>query len=82
MLSRHASSIVIITGLRKIEKMSTTMLVVVARTQQLPMKTLKQRITIREVADDVGILFCSCQAIFTDVLGIKSAIARRMFQNC
>ena len=25
-------------------------------------------ITIREIADDVGILFGSCQAIFTDVL--------------
>ena len=34
------------------------------------------RITIREVADDGGIPFGSCQAIFTDVLGMKSAAAR------
>ena len=34
------------------------------------------RITIREVADDVGISFGSCQAIFTDVLGIKRATAK------
>ena len=30
-----------------------------------------RRITIREVADDVGISFGSCQPIFTDVLSIK-----------
>ena len=30
-----------------------------------------RRITIREVADDVGISFGSCQAIFSDVLGMK-----------
>ena len=35
-----------------------------------------RRITIREVADDVGISFCSCQAIFTNVLGIKRAAAK------
>ena len=29
----------------------------------------------REVTDDVGILFGSCQAIFTDVLGMKRATA-------
>ena len=33
------------------------------------------RITIREVADDVGISFGSCQAIFTDIFGMKSASA-------
>ena len=33
------------------------------------------RITIREVADDVGISFGLCQAIFTDVSGIKRAAA-------
>ena len=33
------------------------------------------RITIREVADDVGISFGSLQAIFTDVLGTKRAAA-------
>ena len=31
------------------------------------------RIAIREVADDVGISFGSCQAIFTDILGMKHA---------
>lgn len=30
-----------------------------------------RRITIRKVADDVGISFVSCQAIFLDVLDIK-----------
>ena len=30
-----------------------------------------RRITIREVADDVGISFGSCQAIFMDVLGVR-----------
>ena len=35
-----------------------------------------RRITIREIADDVGILFSSCQAIFTDVLGMKRAVAK------
>ena len=30
-----------------------------------------RRITIREVADDVGISFGSCQAIFMDVLDMK-----------
>ena len=35
-----------------------------------------RRITIREVADDVGISFGSCQAIFTDVLGMKCAVAK------
>ena len=29
------------------------------------------RITISEVVDDIGISFGSCQAIFTDVLGMK-----------
>ena len=30
-----------------------------------------RRITIRKVADDVGITFGSCQVIFTDVCGMK-----------
>ena len=34
------------------------------------------RITIREVADDVGISFGSWQAIFTDVEGIKRKTAK------
>ena len=33
----------------------------------------KRRITIREVADNVEISFGLCQAIFTDVLGMKRA---------
>ena len=33
------------------------------------------RITIREVADDVGISFDSCQEFFTDILGMKRAAA-------
>ena len=32
------------------------------------------RITIRKVADDVGISFGSCQAIFMDVLSLKRAM--------
>ena len=35
-----------------------------------------RQITIREVADDVGISFGSCQLIFTDVLGMKQAAAK------
>ena len=35
-----------------------------------------RQITIREVADDVGISFGSCQAILTDVLGMKRAAAK------
>ena len=34
------------------------------------------RISIREVTDDVGISFGSCQTIFTDVLGMKPAAAK------
>ena len=35
-----------------------------------------RRITIREITDDVRISFGSCQAIFTDVLGMKSAAVK------
>ncbi|XP_018346773.1 PREDICTED: histone-lysine N-methyltransferase SETMAR-like [Trachymyrmex septentrionalis] len=35
-----------------------------------------RRITIREIADDVGISFGSCQAIFSDVLGMKRVAAK------
>ena len=35
-----------------------------------------RRITITEVADDIGIWFGSCQASFTDVLGLKHAAAK------
>ena len=34
------------------------------------------RITIREIVYDVGISFGTCQAIFTDVLGMKHAAAK------
>ena len=35
-----------------------------------------RRLTITEVADDIAISFDSCQAIFTDVLGMKNAAAK------
>ena len=35
-----------------------------------------RRITIKEVADDVGISFGSWQAIFTDILGMKREAAK------
>ena len=35
-----------------------------------------RRITITEVVDDVGLSSGSCQAIFTNVLGIKRAAAK------
>ena len=35
-----------------------------------------RRIAIREVADDVGISFDSCQTIFTDVLDMKHSAAK------
>ena len=34
-----------------------------------------RRVTTREVAYDVGMSFGSCQAIFTDFLGMKHAAA-------
>ena len=42
-----------------------------------------RRITISEVADDVGISFGSCQAIFANILGMKHAAAKIVskFQN-
>ena len=39
----------------------------------------KRRIPIREVTDDVGISFGSCQAIFIDVLGMKRAAVKIKF---
>ena len=43
------------------------------------------RIIIREVADDVGISFGSCQAIFMDVVGMKRTavkiVAKLLFLN-
>ena len=35
----------------------------------------KRRITIREVADDVGISIGSCHGIFSNVLGMKRVAA-------
>lgn len=35
-----------------------------------------RRITIREVADDVGISFGSCQAIFSNILGMRRVAAK------
>ena len=40
-----------------------------------------RRITIREVGDNVGIPFGSCQEIFMDVLGMKPAVAK-IVTNC
>ena len=65
-----------ITGLRKAEKMSTIM-VVTTTDENIEVVTkiiLDSRwITIRKIADYV---ICKHQAIFTDVLNIKSAAAK------
>ena len=57
--------------------MSMTILVSVTRAttdENIEALILDNRwITIREVADDVGISFGSCQAIFTNILGLKRA---------
>ena len=34
------------------------------------------RITIREIADEVGVSYGSCQAIFTNILGMKRAATK------
>ena len=58
------------------------MLDLAARTRQQPIKAVtkitldNRQITIREVADDVGIFFGSCQAIFMDILGMKFAAVK------
>ena len=36
----------------------------------------KRQITMRVIADDIGISFGLCQVIFTDVLGMKRAAAK------
>ena len=64
-----------ITGLRKAEKILTTIIILVAPTRQKPMKILKHW-NIREVANDVDISFCSCQAIFMYILGMKLAASK------
>ena len=62
--------------------MSMTILALVTRSPQQPIKNIEamkkmildnRRIAIREVAADVGMSFGLCQAIFTDVLGMKRA---------
>ena len=58
------------------EKMSMTSHVRVARAHQQPMKTVKVYYWFTWIANDVGISFSSCQAIFTDVLGMKRAAAK------
>ena len=57
--------------------MSMTMPDLDAQVRQQPLETQdNRRITIREVADDVRISFGSCQAFFTDVLGMKRAATK------
>ena len=75
-----------ITAFRKTEKRSMTMLVLVARARQQPMKTLKQWrkwfwINVESLLESgcwwfCGISFGSSQAIFTDVLAMKRAAAK------
>ena len=66
--------------------MSMAILVLFARahtsTTDKNIEAVKKRIlynlrnTMREVTDDVGISFGSCQAIFMNVLGIKRVVAK------
>ena len=75
-----------ITGLRKAEKVSMMMLVLVgspstSKTNENieAVKTMilkTRRITIWDVGDKVAISFGSCQAIFTDVSGMKCATSK------
>ena len=78
------------TGLRKSEKITMAVLVARERTYRCKHWRKKEkmilnncRLTIREIADDVGVSHGSCQAIFTDVLG-KNYVAAKIvakFQN-
>ena len=82
-----------IAGLRKTKKMSMTMLVLVALVRTSSngenIKAVKKMIldnrrnAIRAVAEAVGTSFNfgSCQAIFTDVLGMKNA-ATKFVPHC
>ena len=59
--------------------MLMTMLVLVADENIEAMKKMilnNRRITTGKVTDDVGISLDLCQAIFTDVLGMKRATAK------
>ena len=69
-----------ITGSRKTEKMSMTILILAEQARQQPMENIEgvkemilnnSRITIKEFADDDGTQFSSCQANLTNVLGTK-----------
>ena len=64
-----------ITGLRKAEKMSMTILVLVAQTHQQPKKTLKQWRKWFWIISYL-ISFGSSQAIFADILGVKRVTAK------
>ena len=69
-----------ITDLRKAEKMSMTMPVLVERPHQQSMKTLKHWrkwfwIIVKSLLERL-LSFSSCQAIFTDVLDMKRTTAK------
>ena len=65
-----------IPGLRKAEKMSITMLVMVVQTRQQPMKMLKQWRSDYSLLGTFLIMFGSCQAFFTDILWMKFGAAK------
>ena len=56
--------------------MLMAILVLVYQARQQPMKTLKNSKETREIADDVGISFGSCQIIFSNVLGVQNEAAK------
>ena len=69
--------------------MSITMLVLVTRARQKTNENIEavkkmildnRRISIREVADDVGISFSSCQATFTDFLDMKRSATKTVIK--
>ena len=41
-----------------------------------------RQITIKEVAEDVGISVGSCHAIFSDILGLKRVAAKFVTRQC
>ena len=64
---------------QKIDKMLMAKPVLDAPAHQQWMKILKwknRQITINEVVEDVGILVCWCQAIFSDVLRMKRVLVK------
>ena len=67
-----------ITGLRKAEKVSIIMLILVAQARHQTMKTLKQWTKWFWIIAESLLerSFGACQAIFRDVLGIKSTAAK------